>query len=96
MVFSGTTAKASLISHRSTSSTDMPALVIALRLAGVGAVSMITGSAPTVATEITRARGFSPWALAYSGEATSTAPAPSTMPLELPAWCTWSILPAWG
>ena len=64
MVFMGTTAKASLISHRSMSSTSIPALSSALRLAGVGAVSMITGSEPTVATERTLARGFRPWACA--------------------------------
>ena len=64
MVFMGTTANASLISHRSMSPTSMPAFRMAFRLAGVGAVSMITGSEPTVASDFTRARGLRPWALA--------------------------------
>ncbi len=64
MVFSGTTAKASLISHRSMSATSIPAFCRALRLAGPGAVSMMTGSLPTVVMARTRARGFRPWALA--------------------------------
>ena len=31
------------------------------------------------------ALGFRPWAFAYSGEASTSAPAPSTTPEELPA-----------
>ena len=46
---------------------------------------MITGSAPATALITIRARGVNPWALAYSGEASSTALAPSTTPEELPA-----------
>ena len=38
-----------------------------------------------------RARGLKPCALAAASLPMSTAAAPSTMPLELPAWCTWSI-----
>ena len=49
---------------------------------------MMIGSSAAVAIATKRARGRSPWAFAYSGDATSTAPAPSTMPEELPAWWT--------
>ena len=55
------------------------------QVAGPGAVSMMTGSVPATAVMTTRARGFMPCALAYSGEAISTAAAPSTTPEELPA-----------
>ena len=60
MIFSGTTAKASLISKRSMSPTAMPAFFSARRVAGTGAVSMITGSAPQVAVAMMRARGLRP------------------------------------
>ena len=46
MVFIGTAANASLISQRSMSFAAIPASFRALSDAGVGAVSMITGSAP--------------------------------------------------
>src|SRR5262249_54987697 len=54
-VCSGTTANASLISHRSMSLTVMPAFLSALAEAGAGAVSMISGSAP--AGRLPRGRG---------------------------------------
>ncbi len=88
----GTTAKASLISNRSMSFRLIPALARAFLAAGPGAFSISSGESPVEATARIRARGFSPWALAYSGEAITTAPAPSTTPDELPAWCTWLIL----
>ena len=56
IVCSGTTAKASLISQRSMSRAFMPAFLSALSDAGAGAVSMITGSAPTVAVGADLAR----------------------------------------
>ncbi|MBP9199918.1 MAG: hypothetical protein KBF47_07935, partial [Gemmatimonadales bacterium] len=56
-----------------------------------GAVSMITGSLPAVAVCTMRPRGFSPCDFAYSGEAISSALAPSTTPEEFPAWWTWFI-----
>ena len=43
----------------------------------------MTGSVPATAVIVTFARGFIPWAFAYSGDATSTAEAPSTTPEEL-------------
>ena len=57
IVFRGTAAKASLISHRSMSSTFMPARSRHFCDAGPGAVSMITGSAPATALITIRARG---------------------------------------
>ncbi len=69
----------------------MRALASALRTAGVGPVSMIVGSEPITAAALTRARGFSPAFAPPSFEPTSISAAPSTMPDELPAWCTCSI-----
>ncbi len=52
---------------------------------------MIVGSVPILAVARMRARGFSPCASPNAFEPTSTPAAPSTMPLELPAWWTWLI-----
>ena len=60
MVCRGTTAKASLISQRSMSAASMPAGSRAFCEAGVGAVSMITGSVPAVAMARMRAAGLEP------------------------------------
>ena len=79
-----TDAKASLISTRSMSSIVRPALASALRAAGAGPVSMMTGSVATKAIEITRPRGVRPRSLPTASEPTITSEAPSTMPLELP------------
>ena len=87
MNFSATTAKASLISQRSMSSGVRPAFFSTFLAAGTGAFSISVGLSPMLAMATTRPRGFSPLALAYSGEASSTAAAPSTTPDELPAWC---------
>ena len=81
----GTTAKASLISMTSMSSMFMPAFFRAFSDAGVGAVSMMIGSSPAVAIETILALGFRLLACAYPGDAIRTAPAPSTIPDELPA-----------
>src|SRR4051812_41822789 len=86
-----TAAKASFISTRSMSSTVSPAFASALRVAGAGPVSMITGSAPDTAALRIRARGVSPLRRPASSLPTTTSAAPSTMPLELPAVCTCSI-----
>jgi ABC-type nitrate/sulfonate/bicarbonate transport system substrate-binding protein len=64
MNFSATTAKASLISHRSMSSIVRPALASTLRAAGTGALSISVGLSPMLAMATTRARGFRPLALA--------------------------------
>ena len=69
----------------------MPAFSTTRFAAGPGAVSMITGSVPATAVIVIFARGVRPLARANSGDTTSTAPAPSTTPEELPPWCTWSI-----
>ena len=61
---STTEANASFTSIRSMSSSVMPALASTRFVAGPGAVSMITGSAPATAVMRTRARGLSPCALA--------------------------------
>ena len=86
-----TAANASLISNRSMSPTSRPALASALREAGAGPVSMIVGSEPETAVATIRARGVSPRSLPTCSLPTATIAAPSTMPEELPAWCTWSI-----
>ena len=64
MNFSATTAKASLISNRSMSSIVRPALASTLLVAGTGAFSIRVGQSPMLAMATTRARGFSPCALA--------------------------------
>ncbi len=46
---------------------------------------MYSGEWPMLAMAFILARGVSPFALAYSGEASTRAPAPSTTPDELPA-----------
>ena len=66
----------------------MPAFFSTFCVAGIGPVSMITGSEPTIICSTMRARGFSFSSFTFCSEATSTAAAPSTMPLELPAVIT--------
>ena len=64
MNFSATTAKASLISHRSMSSTVRPARSSAFFAAGTGAFSMRVGQSPMLIAEMIFARGFQPCFLA--------------------------------
>ena len=71
------------------SSIVIPARSRHFSAAGPGAVSMISGSSAATADITSRARGLSPCACAYSGDASRTAPAPSTTPELLPAWWTW-------
>ena len=85
-------ANASLISKRSMSSTFSSALARALRAAGMGPVSMRTGSLPATAMETMRARGLRPSERARPFDAITTAAAPSTIPDELPACSTPSSL----
>jgi hypothetical protein len=73
------------------SSTVSPALASTFLAAGTGAFSISVGQSPTLAVAMIRARGFSPFLRAYSGEASRIAAAPSTTPELLPAWCMWSI-----
>ena len=54
-------------------------------VAGIGPVSMITGSTPTVIASRMRARGVSPSSSAFSRAINSTAAAPSEICEELPA-----------
>ena len=67
----------------------MPALASAFFEAGPGPTSMIVGSAPVTAAETMRARAFRPCCVPASSLPSRVSAAPSTMPEELPAWCTW-------
>ena len=64
----------------------LAAFASALRVAGMGPVSMMVGSAPDSAVATMRARGLKPCVLMAASLPISTAAAPSTMPDELPAW----------
>ena len=70
------------------SSLDMPTFFSALLVTAAGAVSMMVGSEPMEAKPRILARGFSPAISPNFLEPTSTAPEPSTIPLELPPVCT--------
>ena len=72
----------------------IPARASTWRVAGIGAVSMITGSTPPSAKAWKRARGRRPRASAFRFSITSTALAPSVIWLELPAVMTPSGLNA--
>jgi len=74
-----------MISTRSMSAI-MPVRRRIFCVARMGPVSMITGSEPTTTVSSTRARGLSPRSFTARLEARRTPLAPSTMPLELPAW----------
>ena len=56
-----------------------------LRVAGIGPVSISTGSTPTVVWSTIRARGVTPSSSAFSRDMRSTAAAPSEICEELPA-----------
>ncbi len=88
---STTAAKASLSSQRSMSSLLSPATASAFSVAGVGPVSMIVGSEPVTAVATMRPRGARPASRPACSLPMSTMAAPSTMPEELPAVCTWLI-----
>ena len=82
---STTGANASLTSNRSMSPIDMPLRSSSCAVAGIGPVSIITGSTPTVVWSTIRARGVTPSSLARSAVISSTAAAPSEICDELPA-----------
>ena len=84
---SATGANASLISTVSISSIDSPARLSACWVAGIGADSIMTGSAPRAEMWCTRARGVNP-ALDGGPETTSSAAAPSEIWLATPAVST--------
>ena len=68
----------------------MPARASTLRVTFSGPVSMMEGSEPIDVKARMRARGFSPALAPASLLPIRMAAAPSTMPEELPAWCTCS------
>src|SRR5439155_9994825 len=70
---STTDANASLISTRSMSASVMPAFSSACAVAGIGAVSIHTGSAPRTDRWWLRARGFRPCVLTAASLAISSA-----------------------
>ena len=78
-------AKASLASIRSRSFASQPAFFSAAREAGIGPVPMIFGSTPTLAQDLMVASGFSPRFFASLAVISTTAAAPSLMPLALAA-----------
>ena len=80
-----TDAKASLISHESTSEIDTPALARALGMAIDGAMPVSAGLSDAEAQPRMRASGVSPWAAAYSLDTSTSAAAASLSPEELPA-----------
>ncbi len=80
-----TEANASLISIRSMSSIFIPLRSRSFWVAGMGPVSMITGSTPTVVWSTILARGVRPSSSAFSRVITRTAAAPSEICEELPA-----------
>ena len=65
-----------------------PAFLRTFAVAGIGPVSMMVGSEPTIAWATIRARGLRPSCRAFSAVITSTAAAPSEIWLELPAVTT--------
>ena len=62
-----------------------PAASSALREAGTGPMPMISGGTPATPHATIFARGFNPRRRASSASATTSAAAPSTIPLALPA-----------
>ena len=62
-----------------------PAASSALREAGTGPIPMISGGTPAMPHETILASGFRPRRRASSASATTSAAAPSTIPLALPA-----------
>ena len=63
----------------------MPARSSTLVVAGIGPVSIVTGSTPTTANSTKRARGLKAELAAFSSLMTRTADAPSVIWDELPA-----------
>jgi hypothetical protein len=80
-----TEAKASLTSKSPMSSTVRPARLRSAAVAGIGPVSLSTGSTPTNACPATRASGVRPSLPARARDITNTAAAPSEICEELAA-----------
>src|SRR5271165_2094016 len=91
---SGTDANASFTSKAPISSRPSPLLTRAFFVAGMGAVSMITGSSAASTAVCIRAMGVSPSSAAFSLVVISSAALPSLIWELLPAWITPSSLNA--
>ena len=78
-------ANASLISHRSMSSTESPARSSAFLLEGTGPYDMMAGSKPTMPHDTIRASASSPSDEARDADFRTKAAAPSTIPEALAA-----------
>ncbi len=89
---SGTGAKASLTSKTPMSSTERPERASTFAVAGIGAVSMTTGSSPAITVVWMRTSGRRPSSRAFSEVVTSSAADPSEIWLALPALMTPSAL----
>ena len=81
---SGTGANASFTSNASMSLMLRPVRARIFSVAGMGPVSMYSGSSPTTENEVKRARGVRPNAFAFSADMMSAAEAPSVSGDELP------------
>ncbi|SKH98843.1 Uncharacterised protein [Mycobacteroides abscessus subsp. massiliense] len=79
------TANASLISNRSMSPIDLPALANARLTASIGPRPMISGDRPDTPVETMRASGVRPSSLARTSLITTSAAAPSFSGQALPA-----------
>src|ERR1700728_4349407 len=90
----GTGENASLTSKTPMSSTVRPLFLSAFLVAGIGAVSMITGSSAARTAVCTRASGVRPSWLAFSLVIMSRAADPSLICELLPAWMTPPVLNA--
>src|SRR5919204_320904 len=77
--------KASFSSTRSSSSMVIPARARTFRTAGIGPMPITRGSTPATALATKRPSGSTPSARAFSSLATTSAAAPSLIPLALPA-----------
>ena len=82
---SGTGANASLTSNTPMSSSLRPERFSAFWVAGIGAVSMITGLAPASVAVCTLAIGLSFNDFAFSADMNNSAAEPSEIWLEFPA-----------
>src|SRR5438105_5142067 len=78
-------ANASFTSTRSICSSVNPASFSAFCEEGTGPIPMVLGSTPATVQDTMRPTGFNPRSLAVFSRATTTAAAPSTIPLAFPA-----------
>lgn len=64
------------------SSIDNPVVLRSVRVAGIAAIPIFTGSIPTVDQPTNRANGFKLWVVKASSLAKTTAAAPSLAPCK--------------